>query len=186
VQILRVTDLSSGFRVTETNAQMLYERCVADSSTDPDYVYRAKCRDISEFGTQWEFSRSFRRNVNIAIRPPDRIAKEAWFYLAETEMLPELSKRFLFPCSPHSPLLSSFGSYIVPRLLWGTRREQSPYVRVASRLSRKDYVLLFDGYCDFEKSGPSIGGPTGVSGTIVISINLPRFDYLSEYLKDYL
>ena len=186
MEFLRVTDFSSAFQVTETNAQMLYERCIADPLTDPDYMYRARCRDISEFGTQWDFSSNFHHKVDIAIRLSNQNADESWFYLVETEVPLDFSRLFQFPCSPHSPLLPCFSSYVVPSFLWKHRREQSPYVRGVRRLKRKGNVLLFDGYCDFQKSEPSVGGPVGRAGTITISIHLPRFDHLSEYLKQYL
>ena len=186
MEFLRVADFSSGFQATEANAQMLYERCIADSSTDSDYIYRARCRDISEFGARWDFSNDFHRKVEIAINPSKQNSVEPWFYLIESEVLPDLQRLFQFPCSHHSPLKPSLNPYSVPSFLWGHRSEQSPYLRVASRLKRKGNVLLFDGYFDFQKSESSVGGPVGRAGTIAISIHLPRFDYLSEYLKKYL
>lgn len=164
---------------------MLYRRCAADSTTDANYMYRAGCVDISKFGEQWDFSNNFSRKVDVAMKSPSKNSEEAWFSIIDSETFPGSTRNFTFPCSDHSPLLSHFRSYIVPGYFWGYRSEQSPYLRVARRLAKKGFVLAFDGYFDFQKDEPSIGGAVGKAGTIEINVHLPRFDYLSGHLKNY-
>lgn len=185
MKIIQLSELSAAFRVTHSNAQMIFERCAANRTTDADLLYRAGCLDLSEFGENWDFSQSFRREAELVFNPVIRGASGVSFSLLKPSVQFGVRSLYHFPLSEHSPLKPNLSSLSVPRLFLGSKIEQSPYVRIINRLHRNGYSLVFQGYIDFKMYGPSHGQQTGTTGLITVSGYLPRIDYLAEYLKDF-
>jgi hypothetical protein len=63
--------------------------------------------------------------------------------------------------------------------------ESSMYIRLANAMDRRGYRLILSGYLDFTRREIAQDIGPGSSGIIRVLINLPRFDYLSGYLKDF-
>jgi hypothetical protein len=167
----------------EDEHTVLYRRDCADSSTDPELVYRAALVDTSKFGPGWDFSNSFKKSAEIAILYSESYS-ELYFKLLSpsTDILCGLQA---FTHSQHLPVNLILTSYKVPKFLSGFKSEQTPYARAVRRLQKRNLMIVLDGVLKFERDSIKSVGNVGDAGTLEVSAYLPRYDYLSDYLKTF-
>ena len=165
----------------EDEYTVLYRRNCADSTMDPDRVYVAASVDTSKFGPRWDFSNSFKRTAEIAILYSERYSEMYFKMLSPaTDILCPLQA---FSHSQHLPVNLILTSYKVPKFLSRFKTEQSPYARAAKQLKKRNLMIVLDGVIKFERDSIKSVGQMGETGTLEVSAYLPRYDYLSEYLK---
>lgn len=165
----------------EDEYTLLFTRYCADSSTDPDLVNNATIVDISKFGPGWDFSNSFKFPAEIAIQYNEIYSKPYFQVVSpETDSLCSLQN---FSHSQQLPVDLLLSSYQVPKFFSGFKTEQTPYARAAKRLQKRNLMIVLDGVLKFERDSIKSVGQVGETGMLEVSAYLPRYDYLSEYLK---
>jgi hypothetical protein len=160
----------------------LYVRCCADSTKDPELVYRAHCADISKFGEGWDFTRDFRTPAEIEMFSSS--GADTLYFGVLTPKVNALSALSIFDYSQHLPLAKLLSNYKVPKPFFGFKRELNPYVRAVKRLKKKNLRLVLDGYVTYQEDNLKSVGQKGPSGLVTVSIYLPRYDYLADHLKN--
>lgn len=167
----------------EDKYTLLYSRDCADSTTDPNRVFIGAAVDTSKFGPEWDFSNSFKKPAEIAILYSESNSEMYFKMLSPaTEVLCRLQG---FTHSQHLPVNLLFASYKVPKFLSGFKTEQTPYARAAKRLQKRNLMIVLDGVLKYERDAIKSDGQVGETGTLEVSAYLPRYDYLSDYLKSF-
>ena len=180
---VKLAELTSGYKATDSNVEMLFERCVTNSKIDQSAVYVAGCLDVLNFIETIDFSKSFKIDVDIQICPSKKPEERVFFHLQGLEFKTYLNGLTYFFCSNHSPLLPQFSSVLVPKIFGGWKREHCLYQRLANHLDKKNYRLILSGFLEFQKDPISEGISSAHLGSIRVLVNLPRVDYVSEYLS---
>jgi hypothetical protein len=165
------------------NCQDLYVRCCADSTKNPELIYGASCIDVSTFGPGWDFTGDFCVPADIEMCPSHN-DYDIVFKLINPEVEP-LSSLSHFEHSKHLPIDNLLSNYAVPRLFFGSKSELNPYIRATKRLNEKHFRLVLSGYITYTSDKDERLKQNRNTGEIKVSIFLPRYDYLSEYLKEY-
>jgi hypothetical protein len=167
----------------EDEYTVLFGRDCADSSTDPDLVHKAALVDISKFGPGWDFSNSFKIPAEIAILYSE--SSSALYFKVISPGMDSLCSLQSFSHSRHLPVDLLLSSYKVPRYFSGFKSEQTPYARAAKRLQKRDLMIVLDGALRFQLDNVKSVAQVGDTGTLEVSAYLPRYDYLSDYLKTF-